>query len=50
LDTVDANLALGYQSDARDYAGAAAVIKELNMTRIRLLTNNLGKVAGLRGR
>jgi 3,4-dihydroxy 2-butanone 4-phosphate synthase/GTP cyclohydrolase II len=50
LDTVDANLALGYQSDARDYAGAAAVIKALNMTRIRLLTNNIGKVAGLRRR
>jgi 3,4-dihydroxy 2-butanone 4-phosphate synthase/GTP cyclohydrolase II len=50
LDTVDANLALGYQSDARDYAGAAAVVKALGMTRIRLLTNNLGKVTGLRGR
>jgi 3,4-dihydroxy 2-butanone 4-phosphate synthase / GTP cyclohydrolase II len=50
LDTVDANLALGYPSDARDYAGAAAVVQALDMTRIRLLTNNLGKVAGLRER
>jgi 3,4-dihydroxy 2-butanone 4-phosphate synthase/GTP cyclohydrolase II len=48
LDTVDANLALGYRSDARDYAGAAAVIKALDVTRIRLLTNNVGKVTGMR--
>jgi GTP cyclohydrolase II len=47
LDTVDANLALGYRSDARDYAGAAAVIKALDVTRVRLLTNNIGKVTGL---
>ena len=48
LDTVDANLALGYRSDSRDYAGAAAVIKALDVTRIRLLTNNIGKMTGLR--
>jgi 3,4-dihydroxy 2-butanone 4-phosphate synthase/GTP cyclohydrolase II len=47
MDTVDANLALGYRSDARDYAGAAAVIKALDVTRIRLLTNNIGKMTGL---
>ena len=48
LDTVDANLALGYQSDSREYAGAAEVLLQLGVTRVRLLTNNTGKVAGLR--
>jgi len=47
LDTVDANLALGYQSDIREYAGAAAVLKTLGVTRVRLLTNNSVKVTGL---
>jgi 3,4-dihydroxy 2-butanone 4-phosphate synthase/GTP cyclohydrolase II len=48
LDTVDANLALGYADDARTYPGAAAVLRELGITRVRLLTNNVDKVAGLR--
>jgi 3,4-dihydroxy 2-butanone 4-phosphate synthase/GTP cyclohydrolase II len=48
LDTVDANLALGYESDARDYAGAAEVLRTLGVGQVRLLTNNVGKVAGLR--
>jgi 3,4-dihydroxy 2-butanone 4-phosphate synthase/GTP cyclohydrolase II len=47
-DTVDANLALGYRSDARSYPGAAAVLRELGIVRVRLLTNNVEKVAGLR--
>jgi 3,4-dihydroxy 2-butanone 4-phosphate synthase / GTP cyclohydrolase II len=48
LDTVDANLALGYRDDAREYAGAAAVLKTLGIERIRLLTNNAVKVTGMR--
>ena len=48
LDTVDANLALGYRSDSREYAGAAAVLRTLGLGRVRLLTNNARKVAGLR--
>jgi 3,4-dihydroxy 2-butanone 4-phosphate synthase/GTP cyclohydrolase II len=48
LDTVDANLALGYRSDARTYPGAAAVLRELGITDVRLLTNNVEKVSGLR--
>jgi 3,4-dihydroxy 2-butanone 4-phosphate synthase/GTP cyclohydrolase II len=47
-DTVDANLVLGYQSDARTYPGAAAVLRELGISGVRLLTNNVEKVAGLR--
>jgi 3,4-dihydroxy 2-butanone 4-phosphate synthase/GTP cyclohydrolase II len=47
LDTVDANLALGYESDAREYAGAAEVLQILGVQRVRLLTNNAEKVAGL---
>jgi len=48
LDTVDANLALGYRSDSREYAGAAAVLRTLGLGRVRLLTNNARKVTGLR--
>jgi 3,4-dihydroxy 2-butanone 4-phosphate synthase/GTP cyclohydrolase II len=47
-DTVDANTALGYESDSRDYSGAAEVLRELGITSVRLLTNNNAKVAGLR--
>jgi hypothetical protein len=47
VDTVDANLALGYESDAREYAGAAEVLQILGVQRVRLLTNNVEKVAGL---
>lgn len=48
LDTVDANLALGYRSDAREYAGAAEVLRALGISEVRLLTNNTRKVTGLR--
>ncbi len=47
LDTVDANLALGLPVDARDYRGAAAVLRLLGVPRVRLLTNNLGKCRAL---
>jgi 3,4-dihydroxy 2-butanone 4-phosphate synthase/GTP cyclohydrolase II len=46
-DTVDANLRLGYPVDGRDYAEAAAVLLRLGVSRIRLMTNNPGKLAGL---
>lgn len=39
-DTVDANLALGHQADARDYGDAAAMLVDLGLTSIRLLSNN----------
>lgn len=47
LDTVDANLALGFPDDARDYRGAAQMLDALGVRSVRLLTNNPRKVAAL---
>lgn len=47
-DTFDANLRLGLAVDQRDYAEAAAVIRALDVSSVRLLTNNPSKAAGLR--
>ena len=47
LDTLDANRALGYGADERSFAAAAAMLRQLGIGRIRLLTNNPAKVAGL---
>jgi GTP cyclohydrolase II len=47
FDTVDANLRLGFAIDARDYAVAARMLALLGQDRVRLLTNNPAKVAGL---
>jgi 3,4-dihydroxy 2-butanone 4-phosphate synthase/GTP cyclohydrolase II len=48
LDTVAANLEQGLPADAREYGAAAAVLADLGLTAVRLLTNNPAKVAGLR--
>ena len=48
LDTVDANRALGLPDDARDYADGAAMLHDLGIRAVRLLTNNPAKTSGLR--
>jgi GTP cyclohydrolase II len=47
LDTVDANRRLGFADDERDYGHAAAMLRALGISEVRLLTNNPAKVAGL---
>ena len=47
LDTVDANDALGLPIDARRYEGAAAMLRQLGVESVRLLTNNPDKVEAL---
>ena len=49
LDTVDANLALGFRDDERDYSIAAHMLKLLEVRSVRLMTNNPRKVDGLAG-
>ncbi len=47
LDTLDANRALGYGADERSFAAAATMLRRLGITRVRLMTNNPDKIAGL---
>ncbi len=47
LDTVDANLALGFEDDERDYAQAAAIVAALGVRSVRLMTNNPKKIEQL---
>jgi GTP cyclohydrolase II len=48
MDTVEANLALGFADDERDYGVAAEMIRALRVRSVRLMTNNPRKIAELR--
>jgi len=48
LDTVEANLHLGFDDDLRDYGVAAAMLGALGVSTVTLMTNNLRKVCGLK--